>query len=460
MNQHDLVVIGGGPGGYPAAIRAAQLGLNVGLVEREAQLGGTCVRVGCIPSKALLESSERLLETQHDLKAHGINVGDVTFDLAAMLKRKDAVVRANTTGLDYLIKKNKITRYKGTGRISAANRVLVEGEQSAELEAKNILIATGSKTAQLRGVEVDGDVIGTSTDALSYPKVPQHLVVIGAGYIGLELGSVWKRLGAKVTVLEYLPRILPGMDKEIADEAFKILQKQGLEFRLGAKVLSARAQGNEALVEIEGAEPMRADRVLLSVGRVPNTDGLGLESAGVQLDERGRVVVNDSFATNVPGIYAIGDVIAGPMLAHKASEEGAACVEKLVTGYGHVNYDTIPGIMYTEPEVATVGKSEEQLQEAGVEYRKGVFPFQANGRARAIGQTEGRVKILADAKTDRVLGVHIIGPRAGDLIAEAVAAMEFGASSEDIARTCHAHPTLSEALHEAALAVDGRALHI
>ncbi|HEX8237710.1 MAG TPA: dihydrolipoyl dehydrogenase [Abditibacteriaceae bacterium] len=460
MNQHDLVVIGGGPGGYPAAIRAAQLGLNVGLVEREAQLGGTCVRVGCIPSKALLESSERLLETQHDLKAHGILVGDVTFDLAAMLKRKDAVVRANTTGLDYLIKKNKITRYKGTGRITAPNRVLVEGEQSAELEAKNIVIATGSKTAQLRGVEIDGNVIGTSTDALSYPQVPQHLVVIGAGYIGLELGSVWKRLGAKVTVLEYLPRILPGMDKEIADEAFKILQKQGLEFRLGAKVLSARAQGNEAVVEVEGAEPLRADRVLLSVGRVPNTDGLGLESVGVQLDERGRVAVDESFATNVPGIYAIGDVIAGPMLAHKASEEGAACVEKLVTGYAHVNYDTIPGIMYTEPEVATVGKSEEQLQEAGIEYRKGVFPFRANGRARAIGHTEGRVKILADAKTDRVLGVHIIGPRAGDLIAEAVAAIEFGASSEDIARTCHAHPTLSEALHEAALAVDGRTIHI
>jgi dihydrolipoamide dehydrogenase len=460
MNQHDLVVIGGGPGGYPAAIRAAQLGLNVGLIEREAQLGGTCVRVGCIPSKALLESSERLLETQYDLKAHGIIVGDVTFDLAAMLKRKDAVVRANTTGLDYLVKKNKITRYKGTGRITAPNRVLVEGEQSAELEAKNILIATGSKTAQLRGVEVDGNVIGTSTDALSYPQVPQHLVVIGAGYIGLELGSVWKRLGAKVTVLEYLPRILPGMDKEIADEAFKILQKQGLEFRLGAKVLSARAQGNDAVIEVEGAEPLRADRVLLSVGRVPNTDGLGLDSVGVQLDERGRVAVDESFTTNVPGIYAIGDVIAGPMLAHKASEEGAACVEKLVTGYGHINYDTIPGIMYTEPEVATVGKSEEQLQEAGVEYRKGIFPFQANGRARAIGHTQGHVKVLADAKTDRVLGVHIIGPRAGDLIAEAVAAMEFGASSEDIARTCHAHPTLSEALHEAALAVDGRAIHI
>jgi dihydrolipoamide dehydrogenase len=460
MNQHDLVVIGGGPGGYPAAIRAAQLGLNVGLIEREAQLGGTCVRVGCIPSKALLESSERLLETQYDLKAHGIIVGDVTFDLAAMLKRKDAVVRANTTGLDYLVKKNKITRYKGTGRITAPNRVLVEGEQSAELEAKNILIATGSKTAQLRGVEVDGNVIGTSTDALSYPQVPQHLVVIGAGYIGLELGSVWKRLGAKVTVLEYLPRILPGMDKEIADEAFKILSKQGLEFRLGAKVLSARAQGNDAVIEVEGAEPLRADRVLLSVGRVPNTDGLGLDSVGVQLDERGRVAVDESFTTNVPGIYAIGDVIAGPMLAHKASEEGAACVEKLVTGYGHINYDTIPGIMYTEPEVATVGKSEEQLQEAGVEYRKGIFPFQANGRARAIGHTQGHVKVLADAKTDRVLGVHIIGPRAGDLIAEAVAAMEFGASSEDIARTCHAHPTLSEALHEAALAVDGRAIHI
>ncbi len=470
--KHDLVIIGGGPGGYPAAIRAAQLGLNAACIEKENQLGGTCVRVGCIPSKALLESSEKLVETQHDLKAHGIKVNGVSVDLTQMMKRKDGIVKALTGGVDFLFKKNKVTRYKGTGRIVGPGRVVVESEgtEPQEIEAENILIATGSKTAQLKGVVPDGDRIGTSTDALSYPEVPKHLVVIGAGYIGLELGSVWKRLGAQVTVLEYLPRILPGMDSETADEAFKIFQKQGLKFQLGAKVLGARVEGArvegarvegaECIVEVEGAEPIRCDRVLLSVGRVPNTDGLGLETVGVQLDERGRITVDEKFQTSAPNIYAIGDVIVGPMLAHKASEEGVACVEHLVTGYGHVNYDTIPGIVYTQPEIATVGKSEEQLKDAGIEYRKGVFPFQANGRARALNQTEGRVKILADAATDRILGVHIIGPRAGDLIAEAVAAMEFGASSEDIARTVHAHPTLSEALHEAALAVDSRALHI
>ncbi len=458
---HDLVIIGGGPGGYPAAIRAAQLGFNVACIDREDRLGGTCVRVGCIPSKALLESSEKFVEIGHDMSTHGITVGEVSLDLAQMMKRKDAIVKTLTSGVDFLFKKNKITRYHGTGRISAPNRVMVESEgEPIELEAQNILIATGSKTAQLKGVELDGDRIGTSTDALSYSEVPNHLVVIGAGYIGLELGSVWRRLGARVTVLEYLPRILPGMDNETADAAFKIFKKQGLEFQLGAKVLGARVEGDECIVEIEGAEAIPCDRVLLSVGRVPNTDGLGLDSVDVKLDERGRIVVDDRFQTSAPGIFAIGDVIRGPMLAHKATEEGVACVEKLVTGYGHVNYDTIPGIVYTQPEIATVGKSEEQLKEANVEYRRGVFPFSANGRARCLNQTEGRVKILADAQTDRVLGVHIIGPRAGDLIAEAVAGIEFGASSEDIARTCHAHPTLSEALHEAALAVDGRAIHI
>jgi dihydrolipoamide dehydrogenase len=460
--QHDLLVIGGGPGGYPAAFRAAQLGLNVGLIEKEKVLGGTCIRVGCIPSKALLESSERFVEARDDLKTHGIDIEGVSFDVARMMARKDSVVTANTKGLDFLVKKNKVARYTGVGQFSAPGRVqvLAEGQEPIEIEAKHILIATGSKTAMLRGVEVDGEVVVTSTEALSFEKVPQHLVVIGAGYIGLELGSVWKRLGAQVTVLEYLPRILPGMDTEVADEALKLFQKQGLEFKLGAQVLAARREGDKAIVEIKDAEPLHADRVLLSVGRAANTDGLNVEAIGLELDERGRVKVGANYATNVPGVFAIGDVIAGPMLAHKASEEGVACVEAIVTGYGHVNYETIPGIAYTHPEIASVGKTEEQLKEAGVEYKKGKFPFMANGRARAIGSTEGFVKILAHAKTDRVLGVHIIGPDAGHLIAEAVAAMEFGASSEDIARTCHAHPTLSEAVHEAALAVDNRTLHM
>ncbi len=462
--KHDLLIIGGGPAGYPAAIRAAQLGMNVGVIEKEPVLGGTCVRVGCIPSKALLESSERLHEAQHELKEHGITANEISFDLGRMMARKTEVVEANTKGIDFLFKKNKITRYRGTGQFTSPHTVQVladgDGSEAQEIEADHIIIATGSVTAQLKGVELDGDTIGTSTDALSYSEVPEHLIVIGAGYIGLELGSVWRRLGAQVTVLEYLPRILPGMDSEMAAEALKVFQGQGLTFKLGTKVLGARVENGKALVELEGDDPISADKVLLCVGRAPNTEGLGLDTISLETDERGRVVINERFETNLQGIYAIGDVVVGPMLAHKATEEGVACVELIAGGYGHVNYDTIPGIMYTEPEVATVGKSEDQLKEAGIEYNKGIFPFSANGRARCIGHTQGRVKILADKETDRVLGVHIIGPRAGDLIAEAVAAMEFGASSEDIARTCHAHPTLSEALHEAALAVDKRALHI
>lgn len=466
MNEFDLVVIGAGPGGYVAAIRAAQLGLSVACVEKEDALGGTCLRVGCIPSKALLESSEHFYAAQNELKSHGVKVSGVELDLAQMLKRKDGVVRALTGGVAQLFKKNKITRFSGTaslqgdGKVSVQNASAQNGEENTVLTAKNILIATGSKSAPLNGVEVDGDRIGTSTEALNYPEVPQHLVVIGAGVIGLELGSVWHRLGAKVTVLEYLDRILPGMDNELAAEAQKIFAKQGLEFKLGMKVTGARVEGDGCVVTAEGQEPIQCDRVLLAIGRLPNTDGLNLQAAGVQTDKRGRIEVDEHFATATPGIYAIGDCIAGPMLAHKASEEGIACVEYLATGYGHINYDTIPGIVYTHPEIATVGKSEEQLKDAGIEYKKGVFPFIANGRARALGATDGRVKILADAQTDRILGVHIIGARAGDLIAEVVAAMEYGASSEDIARTCHAHPTMAEAIHEAALAVENRTIHI
>lgn len=459
-NQHDLIVIGGGPGGYPAAIRAAQLGLNVACIEKDPLLGGTCVRVGCIPSKALLESSERFVEAGSELKRHGVQIEGLSLDLAAMMKRKDDIVRTLTGGVDSLFKKHKITRYWGTGKFTAPSRVLVEGDESVEVEGSHIIIATGSKSAKLRGVEIDGDRIGGSTNALSFTEVPEHLIVIGAGYIGLELGSVWRRLGSKVTVLEFLPRILPGMDSEIAAEAQKIFKKQGFDIRLNTKVLGAHVDGATCTVQCEGSEPLSADRVLVAVGRVANTDGLNLEAAGVRTDDRGRVVVDARWVSSAPNIYAIGDVIIGPMLAHKATEEGVACVERIVTGYGHVNYDTIPGVVYTQPEIASVGRTEDELKEARVEYRKGVFPFQANGRARCLGQTEGRVKILADGATDRILGVHIIGPRAGDLIAEAVAAMEFGASSEDIARTCHAHPTLAEAFHEAALAVDGRPLHI
>jgi dihydrolipoamide dehydrogenase len=458
--SHDLVVIGAGPGGYVAAIRAAQLGLSVGCVELEEALGGTCLRIGCIPSKAMLESSERYHEAKHALQVHGVKVGQVELDLPTMLKRKDEVVRGRTQGVDFLFKKNKVTRYKGVGTIDGPGRVRVKsGPQVVTLAAKNILIATGSQPASLPGVEWSGDRIGASTEALSYTSVPKHLVVIGAGYIGLELGSVWLRLGAKVTVVEYLDRILPGMDSEIAREGQKLLERQGMEIRLKQKVVAAKVKGKDCVVECEGQEPIKADRVLVAVGRAPNTEGLGLASVGIQVDERGRVPVDGSYLA-AEGVYAIGDVIGGAMLAHKAEEEGVACVEGIVTGYGHVNYDAIPGVVYTQPEIATVGSTEDELKAEGAAYRKGVFFFRANARAHSIGQIDGRVKVLADTATDRILGVHIIGPRAGDMIAEAVAAMEFGASSEDLARTCHAHPTLNEAVKEAALAVDGRAIHI
>jgi len=461
--KHDIVIIGAGPGGYVAAIRAAQLGMNVGIVEKEEALGGTCVRVGCIPSKALLESSHLYTEAKNGFAQHGITAS-VELDLAAMQARKSKVVKQNTDGVAFLMKKNKITRYAGTGRVAAPGRVVVEGgPETVEVEAQRIVLATGSVVSELRGVDVDGDVVVTSTEALEFDAVPEHLVVIGAGFIGLELGSVWSRLGAKVTVLEYLDRILPGMDLETANEALKLLKRQGLTFQLGARVTGVSVKGKgasrRATVSVDGADDIVADKVLVAVGRRPATAGLGLEEVGVELDERGRVKVDDSFATSVQGIYAIGDLIPGPMLAHKAEEDGVALMEQLAGIPTRVHYDLVPGIAYTEPEVASVGRSEEQLVEDGVPFRKGVFPFMANGRARALGHTDGRVKILAHEQTDRILGVHIVGPRAGDLIAEAVAAMTFGASSEDLARTIHAHPTLSEVVKEAALAVDGRALH-
>lgn len=459
--EHDLVVIGAGPGGYVAAIRAAQLGMNVVCVEREAALGGTCLRVGCIPSKALLESSELYAACQERVGTHGIRFEAVTLDLRAMLRRKDETVGALTRGVAGLFRKHTITRYTGQGRITGVGQVVVEdGKETIGLAARRILIATGSAPAELPGVALDGDRIGTSTEALSYPDVPGHLVVIGAGYIGLELGSVWRRLGARVTVVEYLDRILPGMDTEIAAEARRLFERQGLEFRLGSRVTGARVEGGGCVVECLDAEPLHCDRVLVATGRRPMTRGLGLESVGITLDVQGRIPVDERFATGADAVYAIGDVIRGPMLAHKAQEEGIACVEALAGGGARINYEAIPSVVYTAPEIASVGRTEDELQEAGIEYRKGTFPFLANGRARVLDHTEGRIKVLADKKSDRVLGVHILGPRAGDLIAEAAAAMEFGASSEDIARTCHAHPTLAEALREAALAVDERALHV
>lgn len=460
MPRHDLIVIGAGPGGYVAAIRAAQLGLDVASVDREEALGGTCVRVGCIPSKALLESSHRYDEARAGLAGHGVEIRGVGLDLDAMMARKDRVVKSNTDGIAYLFRKNQVTRYQGLAEITAPGKVVVHTAQGDEsLEADSIVIATGSSVAPLRGIEPDGDRIGTSTEALAYREVPERLVVIGAGYIGLELGSVWRRLGSRVTVLEYLDRILPGMDAEIAREALGIFRKQGMELHLGARVTGATVDRGEVVVEIEGMDRLRCDRLLLATGRQPNTEGLGLEALGIERDERGRVVVDEKFRTSVDRVYAIGDVIRGPMLAHKAQEEGVAVAEILATGRGHVSYDAIPGVVYTEPGIATVGQSQEQLDEAGIAYVRGVFPYQANGRARALGATQGKVKVLADASTDRLLGVHIIGARAEDLIAEAVVAMAFGASSEDLARTVHAHPTLAETLKEAALAVDGRAIH-
>jgi dihydrolipoamide dehydrogenase len=460
MSKYDLVVIGAGPGGYVAAIRAAQLGLKVACVDKNSALGGTCLRVGCIPSKALLESSERFHEAKTSLAGHGVQVGGVALDLPTMLARKRRVVSTLTKGVAALFRKNGIDHIAGSGRIARAGLIIVDEENgSQELETERILIATGSTSATLPGVELDGDRIGTSTEALSYESVPKHLVVIGAGYIGLELGSVWQRLGAKVTVLEFLDRIFPGTDAEIASDARKIFAKQGIEFRLQSRVIAAECNGESCQVVCEGAEPIECDRALVAVGRRPNTQGLGLESVGISTDEGGRIVVDDAYETAVPTIYAVGDVIPGPMLAHKAEEEGVACVERFVTGYGHVNYDAIPSVVYTHPEIAAVGRTEEQLQAAGIDYRKGQFAFRGNGRARALGTVDGKVKILADATTDRILGVHIIGPRAGDLIAEAAVAINLAASAEDIAYSSHAHPTLAEALKEAALAVDEKALH-
>ena len=458
----DLIIIGAGPGGYVAAIRASQLGMKVACIEKEDALGGTCLRIGCIPSKALLEASELYHQAKDGLGRFGVKVGKVDLDLPAMLQHKDNVVKANTKGIDGLFKKGKIERFLGHGKLAGAGRVTVEaaGKPAETLTAKHIVIATGSKVAMLPDVKVDGKAIGTSTEALAYAEVPKHLVVIGAGAIGLELGSVWSRLGSKVTVLEYLNRILPGMDVEISAEAQKILAKQGLEFRLGTRVKSAKSEGKGAVVECEGQDPIQCDKVLVAVGRVPNTENLGLETVGIKPDNRGRISVDENYATSAPGIYAIGDVIPGVMLAHKAEEEGIACVEGLAGRHGHVNYNAIPNVVYTHPEIASVGKTEEELKSDGIAYKKGSFPFLANGRARALAQTDGRVKVLADGKTDRILGVHIIGPRAGDLIAEAVVAMEFGASAEDIARSSHAHPTLAEAIKEAAMGVDGRSIHI
>jgi dihydrolipoamide dehydrogenase len=458
--EHDLVVLGGGPGGYVAAIRAAQIGMSVACVDDNSKFGGTCLRVGCIPSKALLESSHLYHDTKASLTNHGIVVGDVRLDLPAMMKRKDQIVATLTGGIDLLFKKNKITPYRSRGVIVDPNTISVQVEGGTiHLRGKRLLIATGSRPATMRGVEEDGDRIGNSTTALSFPEVPENLTVIGGGYIGLELGSVWNRLGSKVTVLEAMDRILPGMDGELSQIAQRIFARQGIEFRLGAWVESAKVEDSRCVVRCKGADPLVSDRVLLAAGRVPITSNIGLESVGLETDKRGFIPVNQDFESPVRGIFAVGDVIGGAMLAHKAMDEAIVCVERMAGIHAHVNYDCIPAIVYTHPEIATVGKTEEQLRESGVEYRKGIGAYGANGRARTLGEADGRVKILADAKTDRVLGVHIIGARAGDLIAEAAVAIEFGASSEDIARSCHAHPTLSETLHEAALAVDGRAIH-
>lgn len=463
-DQFDLIVIGGGPGGYVCAIRAAQLGLKVACVEKRGTLGGTCLNVGCIPSKALLQSSENYHEAAHGFAEHGVVIDKVGFDLAKMQKRKGEVVGANVKGVEFLFKKNKVTWLKGTGKIVAPGKVDVDGTVH---DAKNIVIATGSESVPLSGVDVDEKIVVTSTGALELDKVPGHLVVIGGGVIGLELGSVWRRLGADVTVVEYLDRLVPGMDAEVGKSFERVLGKQGIKFRLSTKVVGCVKTAKGATLTVEPAaggtkEEIKADVVLLAIGRRPFVDGLGLKDVGVALDERGRVKTDAHYATSVPGIYAIGDVIVGPMLAHKAEEEGVAVAEILAGQAGHVNYDAIPGVVYTWPEVAAVGKTEEELKKAGIAYKIGKFPFTANGRARAMGtsSTEGFVKILADAATDKVLGAHIIGPDAGTLIAELVMAIEFGASAEDVARTCHAHPSLSEAVKEAALAADGRALHI
>ncbi len=466
MSQYDLVIIGTGPGGYVCAIRAAQLGLKVAVVEKNATLGGTCLNIGCIPSKALLHASEAFEETAH-MEKMGIHIGHPEIDLKKMMKFKAEGVTGNVQGVDFLMKKNKVDVHKGFGKILAAGKVEVtpESGDAQVLETKNIVIATGSDVANLPGVTIDEKKIVSSTGALELSEVPKKMIVVGGGVIGLELGSVWRRLGTEVTVVEFLDRITPEMDAEVAKQFMRILKKQGMNFKLGHKVTAVKDSGKGLKVTIEPsaggeAETLKSDVVLVAIGRTPYTQGLGLEDIGVELDKRGRVVTDGHFQTNVAGVYAIGDVIAGPMLAHKAEDEGVAIAETLAGQSGHVNYGVIPGVIYTTPEVATVGQTEEQLKEAGIEYNVGKFPFTANGRAKVNMTTEGFVKVLACKKTDKILGVHIVGPDAGNMIAEAAVIMEFGGSAEDLARTCHAHPTLTEAIKEAALAVDNRALHM
>ncbi|MAQ71789.1 MAG: dihydrolipoyl dehydrogenase [Alphaproteobacteria bacterium] len=461
-NKFDVIVIGSGPGGYVCAIRCAQLGLKTACVEKRETLGGTCLNIGCIPSKALLQASEKYEEAEKHLGKMGVKISKMSLDLEAMMGHKDDVVKSNTQGIEFLFKKNKIQWLKGAGKIEGKGKVSVDGK---EYSAKHIIIATGSDVSSLPGIDIDEKNIVSSEGALKLPKVPKSMVVIGGGYIGLEMSAVWSRLGTKVTVVEYLDRILPGMDGEISKEMLKILKKSGMEFKLSTKVNSAKGGKSGAELEIEPAkggdtEKLKADVVLVSVGRKAYTDKLGLKDAGVKTDDRGRIEVDGHFKTSVDGIYAIGDVIAGPMLAHKAEEEGVVLAEMLDGQSGHIDYNLVPGVVYTWPEAAQIGKTEEQLKEEGVKYKVGKFPFMANGRARAMNATEGFVKILADEKTDKVLGVHIIGPEAGTLIHEAAVIMEFGGSAEDIARTCHAHPTLAEVVKEAALAVDGRPIHI
>jgi dihydrolipoamide dehydrogenase len=464
---YDLVIIGSGPGGYVCAIRAAQLGLKTAVIEKNATFGGTCLNVGCIPSKAMLHASELFEETEDNFAQMGINVRDPSIDLPALHKYRMQNVESNVKGVAFLFKKNKIDSFRGVGCITAPGRIEVKGAdgKTQVVESKNIVIATGSDVARLNGIDIDERRIVSSTGALELPAVPKKLLIVGAGIIGLELGSVWRRLGAEVMIVEFLDHVLPGIDREIANQFHRMLQKQGLTFKLSSKVTAVDSSGKTLGVKVEPAaggtaETLEADIVLVAIGRVPYTDGLGLEALGVKKDNRGRVVVDPHYKTNIDGIYAIGDVIAGPMLAHKGEEEGVAAAENIAGQAGHVNYDVIPNVVYTSPEIASVGKTEEELKAAGVAYKTGKFPFSANARARANLATEGFVKILADAKTDRVLGVHILGPDAETMIAEAAMAMEFGASSEDIARTCHAHPTLSEAMKEAALAVDKRAINM
>ena len=464
-NNFDVIVIGGGPGGYVCAIRAAQLGLKTACVESRGSLGGTCLNVGCIPSKSLLNLSEAYHKAQKEYQSHGIEFTGLKLNLDKMMASKNKSVQALTKGIEFLFKKNKVTYLKGKGVLFSENDVVVyEGEKKTSYKSKNIVIATGSVPSSLPGIEIDEKNIISSTGALELKEVPKNLIVIGAGVIGLEMGSVWSRLGSKVTVVEYLDHITPGMDKDVSNEFQKILTKQGFEFKLNSKVTSVTNKGNQVEVTFENRqtskkENLLADKVLVAVGRKPYTEGLSLNKLGVKKDQQGRIEVNEKLQTSVKNIYAIGDVIKGPMLAHKAEEEGIAVAEIIAGQAGHVNYDVIPGVIYTSPEVAVIGKTEEQLKAENVNYKVGKFPFLANSRAKVNNETDGFVKILADSKTDRVLGVHMIGPHTGDMIAEMALAMEFGASSEDIARTCHAHPTHTEAVKEAALAIEKRAIH-